>query len=270
MHHVRIRRRGSDERKGLLSNNETRRRHNIHVNPTVGTRDLAGITTRAHVGAAMQFADEGELTALLRNSSGPGADGRDELVVGLHRQLSVEATRFTLPLNGTVTIDIGSAVREVLSRTRSPALADYGTRARLLRATSCALRQLLVECAERCCDGGDTTSQPGVGDDPDGFRREANDQSLADPRVGRVVFGEQTISALLKLDSALTSLEAIDAVRADVATCVLFGRLSASEIAAAHGCQLAIIKKHWALGHIWLHRQMENPKRPSVQDGRQP
>ncbi len=244
--------------------------HNIHVNPTVGTRNLAGITTRAHAGAAMQFANDGDLTALPRSSSGPAADGREDLVAGLHRQLATEATRFTLPLNGTFAIDIGSAIREVLRLTRSPTLADYGTRARLLRATSCALRRLLVECAERCQEGGAAAGRSGGDNDHEGVHTGGNDAIAADPRVGRVVFDERTISALLKIDGALTSLDAIDPVRADVATCVLFGRLNPSEIAAALGCPLATIKKHWALGHIWLHRCIKDPKRPSVQDGRRP
>jgi len=61
---------------------------------------------------------------------------------------------------------------------------------------------------------------------------------------------------LLALDEALTKLEALDHVRAELVKLRFFAGLTMPEVAQALGISLATAERHWKFARVWLYAEL--------------
>ena len=71
-----------------------------------------------------------------------------------------------------------------------------------------------------------------------------------------LVVAEDRASDLVRIDEALTRLEALDARQAKVVELRFFGGLSVEETAEAIGVSAPTVKREWAMARAWLHREL--------------
>jgi len=71
-----------------------------------------------------------------------------------------------------------------------------------------------------------------------------------------LVVAEDRASDLVRIDEALTRLEALDARQAKVVELRFFGGLTVEEAAEALGISAPTVKREWAMAKAWLHREL--------------
>jgi len=71
-----------------------------------------------------------------------------------------------------------------------------------------------------------------------------------------LVVAEDRASDLVRIDEALTRLEALDARQAKVVELRFFGGLTVEETAEAIGVSAPTVKREWAMAKAWLHREL--------------
>ena len=71
-----------------------------------------------------------------------------------------------------------------------------------------------------------------------------------------LVVSEDRASDLVRIDEALTRLEALDARQAKVVELRFFGGLTVEETAEAIGVSAPTVKREWAMAKAWLHREL--------------
>jgi len=81
-----------------------------------------------------------------------------------------------------------------------------------------------------------------------GARKTSLDEAL--------VVAEDRASDLVRIDEALTRLEALDARQAKVVELRFFGGLTVEEAAEALGISAPTVKREWAMAKAWLHREL--------------
>ena len=71
-----------------------------------------------------------------------------------------------------------------------------------------------------------------------------------------LVVAEDRASDLVRIDEALTRLEALDPRQAKVVELRFFGGLNVDETAEAMGISAPTVKREWAMAKAWLHREL--------------
>lgn len=89
----------------------------------------------------------------------------------------------------------------------------------------------------------------------------ASKRGGAAPRVpleepADVAVGGLALDQVVELDAALTDLEAIDTIEAQVVELRYFGGLTVEETAVALGVSPATVKREWQFARAWLYRRL--------------
>ena len=136
-------------------------------------------------------------------------------------------------------------VHEAFLELVPPGRVDWQSRAHFFAVASRAMRNVLVDHAER----RDAAKRGG------GVRPIPLDDLLAE----QVPAAERPLEELLALNDALERLEALDPRKARVVECRFFGGMSLDATAEALGSSAATVSRDWTFARAWLHRELASP-----------
>ena len=177
----------------------------------------------------------------LQATPGVSPAGVDDLAQRLYGELRTMAARVLRHERRDHTLQPTALVNEAYLRLLDQAPAAAGSRERFLVVAAHVMRQVLVDHARR------RNAQKRLG---------ARTRVALDDDV--LASGPGPLSALdaLVVDEALTRLAAIDARRAEVVCCRVFGGLAREEVADALGISRSTAAADWQAARAWLSREL--------------
>lgn len=185
--------------------------------------------------------DAHDITRLLE-AVGEGQDeALDEVFEIVYPRLREIARARRSSWRGVDTLNTTGLVHEAYLKVAGR--GGYESRAHFFATTARAMRQVLINYAER----RDAAKRGGRGSDVTLHEGDA--------------VADDTLDEILTLDEALRKLEALSERQARVVECLFFAGLSISETAEALDVSPATVKRDWATARAWLYREMTDRKR---------
>lgn len=171
----------------------------------------------------------------------------DELMPLVYGELRRMALSFLRRERQDHTLQPTALVNEVYLRLADQRQINAGDRVRFFGLAAEMMRRILINHAEahRAAKRG-----PGLKLSID----EAEIQSCA------VFAGHDQDVNILALNSALTSLAAIDCEKSRIVELRFFGGLTMAEIAVLLGKSLATVEREWSMARAWLYREISGKK----------
>lgn len=183
-----------------------------------------------------------EITQLLKLASAGDRAARNALFDSVYQQLRSIARAQRRNWNGNDTLNTTSLIHEAYLKLAGGRLADYEGRAHFFATASRAMRQVLMNYAER-------VSAAKRGENP--LRVTLSGLALRD---------ESTLEDLVHIDTLLTKLEHSNPRHCRVFECRVFGGMTIEETAAAVDVSAATVKRDWVLVSAWLYSEMNEIK----------
>lgn len=180
----------------------------------------------------------GDITRLLQAASGGDRQANDELFDSVYRELRAIASAQRRRWSGNETLNTTALISEAYVRLANRTMSSYEDRAHFFATAAKAMRQVLINYAERAAAakrGGNAV------------RVTLSALSLDD---------DNTIEELLHIDTLLADLEASNPRQCRVFECRVFGGMTIEETAAATGVSPATIKRDWAVVSAWIFSQL--------------
>lgn len=188
-----------------------------------------------------------EITQLLQRASDGDQAARNALFDSVYQQLRSIARVQRRNWNGNDTLNTTSLIHEAYLKLAGDQLANYQGRAHFFATASKAMRQVLMNYAER-------VSAAKRGENP--LRVTLSGLALRD---------ENTLEDLVHIDALLTKLERTNPRHCQVFECRVFGGMTIEETAAAINVSAATVKRDWVLVSAWLYKEMNEIKAVSQQ-----
>lgn len=188
-----------------------------------------------------------EITQLLQRASDGDQAARNALFDSVYQQLRSIARVQRRNWNGNDTLNTTSLIHEAYLKLAGDQLANYQGRAHFFATASKAMRQVLMNYAER-------VSAAKRGENP--LRVTLSGLALRD---------ENTLDDLVHIDALLTKLERTNPRHCQVFECRVFGGMTIEETAAAINVSAATVKRDWVLVSAWLYKEMNEIKAVSQQ-----
>lgn len=182
------------------------------------------------------------ITELLRAHAAGDADALGRLLPRVYDELRRIARARLRRERADHTLSTSEVVHEAFMDLMPPGRVDWQSRAHFFAVASRAMRNVLVDHAERRA-----TAKRGAGERP---------LPLDDMLAEQVAAAERPLDELIALNDALARLEAIDPRKARVVECRFFGAMSLEETAEALGSSPATVSRDWAFARAWLHREL--------------
>ncbi|MEM1262645.1 MAG: ECF-type sigma factor [Pseudomonadota bacterium] len=180
-----------------------------------------------------------EITRLIADAKGGDRTAEASLYNAVYGELRRIASAQRRRWSGNNTLSTTVLVNEAYLKLASAANSDYGNRLHFFATAARAMRQVLVNYAERM------QAQKRAGGHVQ--------LTFSDALVGVA----DTAESLLTLHRLLSEIEAKNPRYGRLVECRLFGGLSVSETATAIGVSDRTVKRDWALVTAWLVREME-------------
>jgi RNA polymerase sigma factor (TIGR02999 family) len=181
---------------------------------------------------------ETPITLLLDAARGGDAAATESLFNAVYAELRVLASSNRRRWRGNETMNTTALIHEVYIRLAGQENANFANRSHFFATASKAMRQVLVNYAEKqsaAKRGGDAM-------------RVTLDET---------VFSTQaSAEELLFLHQLLTDLEAENQRRCEIIECRVFGGMTIEEVAEAMAISPATVKREWKLGTMNLFRMM--------------
>jgi RNA polymerase sigma factor (TIGR02999 family) len=193
-----------------------------------------------------------EITVLLEAARDGDRAALDQLFARVYEPLRALSHQQRRRWEGDHTMNTTALVHEAYLKLVRHDGADWRDRAHFFAVASRAMRQILVNYAERRRAkkrGGGVEVVP---------LEEANPVS------------PEAAEELLVLDEALQRLESIEPRRCRVVECRFFAGLAIHETAEALGVSVATVKRDWTLASAWLRREVRDGLRLEPEPGAQP
>jgi RNA polymerase sigma factor (TIGR02999 family) len=184
------------------------------------------------------MSETGEITLLLDAARDGDRAALDQLFGLVYDQLRTLSHAQRGRWSGDHTLGTTALVHEAYLKLVRHEGADWRDRAHFFAVASRAMRQILVNYAERR-----RAQKRGGG-------AEVVPLDEANPVAPEAAEG------LLALNQALERLERIDARRCRVVECRFFAGLAIHETAETLGISAATVKRDWALASAWLRREV--------------
>jgi RNA polymerase sigma factor (TIGR02999 family) len=155
----------------------------------------------------------------------------DELHTLAHRQLNARA--------GTVALNTTTVVHEAYLKLQKSTRLSVEGRAHFFALAARTMRQIVTDHARRlrAAKRGGEFVKVTLDEGSIGVKKQAEE--------------------LLALDSALQRLEDFDERLARVVECRFFAGLTEEESAAAMGCSVRTVRRHWLRARAWLRIELE-------------
>lgn len=145
---------------------------------------------------------------------------------------------------GDDTLNTTALIHEAYLKLGGGSQAEWRDRAHFLSVAARAMRQILVNYAER----RQAAKRGGA------LRVERLD--TVEPIAGRNPVSEEAADEIVALHRALERLEQVSERQARVVECRFFAGLAIHETAEALGVSVATVKRDWALASAWLYRDI--------------
>lgn len=180
------------------------------------------------------------ITILLSAARGGDADATEALFNAVYGELRILARSNRRRWQGNRTLNTTALIHEVFIKLSGSERLDFQNRTHFFATASKAMRQVLVNYAER---------------------------QRADKRGGsalRVTFDETVFATdtsadeLLTVHQLLTDLEAENPRRSRVVECRIFGGMTIEEVADALDISTATVKREWRVGTTFLYRALND------------
>jgi RNA polymerase sigma factor (TIGR02999 family) len=179
------------------------------------------------------------ITLLLDAARGGDAAATESLFNAVYAELRTLASSNRRRWRGNQTMNTTALIHEVYIRLAGNEVPDFANRTHFFATASKAMRQVLVNYAEK-----QNTAKRG-GD------------------AMRITFDETVFSTqasaeeLLFLHQLLTDLESENPRRCEIIECRVFGGMTIEEVAEAMAISPATVKREWKLGTAILYRMMQ-------------
>jgi RNA polymerase sigma factor (TIGR02999 family) len=180
----------------------------------------------------------GEITLLLESVRAGDRRALDELFAVVYHDLRQVAHGQRLRWDGDFTLQTTALVHEAYLKLAGSKASDWRNRAHFFAVASRAMRQILVNYAER----------------RRAAKRGGPAESLPLDEVNPVA--PEAAEELLALNEALGRLEAVSERQSRVVEHRFFGGLALRETAEVLGVSLATVKRDWALASAWLREEV--------------
>lgn len=187
----------------------------------------------------------GDITQMLQEASAGNRQASDALFESVYRELRAIANVQRRRWSGNETLNTTALINEAYVRLASHTLASYQDRSHFFATAAKAMRQVLMNYAERAA-----TAKRGANP----LRVTLSGLSLPD---------DNGIEELLHIDALLTELEDSNARHCRVFECRVFGGMTIDETAAAVDVSAATVKRDWTVVSAWIFSHMNDPESSS-------
>lgn len=184
-----------------------------------------------------------EITQLLHLASGGDEHASDALFNSVYTELRKIASAHRRRWRGNETLNTTVLIHEAYLKLASGNIADYKSRSHFFATASKAMRQVLMNYAERVSAS----------------KRGGNPVRVT--LSGHMPVTDDTLDELLVINELLAQLEKQNARHSKLFECRVFGGMTNEETAAALGVSTATVKRDWALLSAWVYREMNAEQR---------
>jgi len=178
------------------------------------------------------------ITQLLQLASSGDHRASDALFQSVYQELRKIARAHRRRWHGNETMNTTALIHEAFIKMAGDELADYRSRSHFFATASKAMRQILMNYAER-------VSAAKRGGDP-----------VRVTLSGNMPVIEDSLDDLLAINDLLEQIESTNARHCRIFECRVFGGMTIDETAAALGVSATTIKRDWALLSAWVYREM--------------
>ena len=182
--------------------------------------------------------DSHDVTRLLKSASEGNQEAFDKLYRITYEELR-RLARIVRSGRGMATINTTALVHEAYIKLAGARKPDWVDRVHFLRIAARAMRQVLIDAAQR------RLAQKRGGNAVAIEFDERVHSSLVDPET------------LLALEEALRQLENLDPRQAQVVECRFFAGLTIEETALALGVSDSSVKRDWRTARAWLGHELK-------------
>jgi len=179
-----------------------------------------------------------DITRLLVAAEDGSPEALDEVFEVVYPRLREIARARRRGWQGADTVGTTGLVHEAYMKLASGGVSHFENRAHFFATTAKAMRQVLINYAER-----QSAKKRGGG---------AADVTLYE---GDAVT-DNALEELLSLNSALEKLAGLSERQAQVVECLFFAGLNIEETAEALDISPATVKRDWSTARAWLYREM--------------
>lgn len=165
-------------------------------------------------------------------------NANDALFDSVYHELRTIARAHRRRWHGNNTMNTTALIHEAYLKLAGGQLADYRGRSHFFATASKAMRQVLVNYAERAATakrGGD---------------------AMRVTLSGHMAVTDDTLDDLLVMNEVLVRLEETNARHCRLFECRVFGGLTIDETAVALDVSPATVKRDWSLLSAWVYREM--------------
>jgi len=182
--------------------------------------------------------DVNDITRLLAAADSGRPEALDEVFEVAYPRLREIAHARRREWRGADTLNTTGLVHEAYMKLAAAGPGSYENRGHFFATTARAMRQVLINYAER-----QSAKKRGGGQ---------RDVTLYESDA----VTDEMLDELLSLDAALKKLEAVDTRQARTVECLFFAGLTVAETAEALGTSPATVKRDWSAARAWLYREM--------------
>jgi RNA polymerase sigma factor (TIGR02999 family) len=193
---------------------------------------------------------DGEITKLLQAASAGDREANDELFRSVFQELRVIARSHRRRWSGNDTLNTTALINEAYLRLANRTLANYQDRVHFFATASRAMRQILINYAER------VSSQ----------KRGGNPVRVT--LTGLSLSEDNTLEDLLHIDMLLDRLEDSNPRHCRLFECRVFGGMTIDEAAAALDVSSATVKRDWTVVSAWLFSELKKQRRECGEETR--
>ena len=178
------------------------------------------------------------ITQLLKRASDGDSHASDELFNSVYVELRKIARFHRRRWNGNNTLDTTALIHEAYLKLAGCKSTEYRSRSHFFATASRAMRQILMNYAERA---------------------SAAKRGGAAMRVTlsrHMPVADDTLDELLAINALLEQLEQDNPRHCRLFECRIFGGMTIEETAVALGISPATVKRDWALLSAWVYREL--------------
>ena len=182
----------------------------------------------------------GNITQLLQEASGGNRRASDALFESVYQELRTIARAQRRRWSGNDTLNTTALINEAYLRLAGSALADYTNRSHFFATASRAMRQVLINYAEKFAAA----------------KRGGNAMQVTLSAIP--LQDDDTIEELLHIDSLLNQLEASNPRQCRIFECRVFGGMTIDETASAVDVSAATVKRDWSVVSAWMFSRLND------------
>jgi RNA polymerase sigma factor (TIGR02999 family) len=203
---------------------------------------MSSITGVARRGPSAEDPDmqADDITRLLVAAEDGSSEALDEVFELVYPRLREIAHARRRGWYGSDTVDTTGLVHEAYLKLAGSGTGHYENRAHFFATTARAMRQVLINYAER-----------------KGAKKRGGGSADVTLYEGDAVT-DSALEELLSLNAALEKLSSLSDRQGQVVECLFFAGLSIDETAEALDVSPATVKRDWSTARAWLYREMSD------------